>query len=96
MWKRFISDLRDLWTLLTKGQPEVDPLLPWRMMAELAKYQPPTEDMDAWEGKMYALPGNYAFWFAFDRYRGSPCDWGDRQARYEKMDAAKSLIADNR
>jgi len=78
MLARLLSDLRDLWTLLTKGQPVDDPFLPWRMAAELAKLHIVDEDIDAWEGRMYASPGNYAFWFAHDRYAGTPYDWPKR------------------
>lgn len=78
--RRLLSDARDLWTLLTKGQPVDDPFLPWRMAVEFAKLHIVDEDIDAWEGRMYALPGNHAFWFAHDRYAGTPYDWVKKPA----------------
>ncbi len=73
MLRRFISDLRDLWTLITKGQPESDPLLPWRMMAEMAKFQQPI-DIDDWEREQFAR-NRLAVWFDPERYAGTEFDW---------------------
>lgn len=71
---RFIQDCRDLWALITKGQPKDDPLLPWRMMAELAKS--PAIDIDAWEADMFARSG--VWWFDPARYDGTPFAWPKR------------------
>ncbi len=73
MISRLISDIRDLWTLITKGQPKDDPFLPWRMMAEMAKL-PETVDYHKWEAEMY-IRNLKAFWFDPDRYAGDECDW---------------------
>lgn len=73
--ERFIQDCRDLWQLLTKGQPKDDPLLPWRMMAELAKHVEPI-DIDKWEADMFARSG--AWWFDPARYDGTPFAWPKR------------------
>jgi len=70
--ERFLSDCRDLWALITKGQPADDPLLPYRMMAELAKHAEPV-DIDKWEADMFARSG--VWWFDPARYDGTPFAW---------------------
>lgn len=74
MLSRFLSDLRDLWTLITKGHPEVDALLPWRIAADLAKHQPTPVDWHKWEAGQYSV-NRLAFWFDPDRYAGTAYDW---------------------
>lgn len=71
--ERFLSDCRDLWSLITKGQPKDDPLLPWRMMAEIAKQ--PVFDVDAWEAEQWRLSQRKAFWFDPERYADTKYDW---------------------
>lgn len=73
---RFMSDLRDLWTLITRGQPGADDLLPWRMAAEFAKMQVPGVDLDRWERDQFAAN---AFWFDPERYDDTPFAWPKRQ-----------------
>lgn len=96
MLNRILSDLRDLWTLITKGQPEVDPLLPWRMVAELAKFQPAPFDIDLWEVEQYAR-NPLAVWFDPDRYTGTKYDWPKRAAPpvpdFIRYDNAQQLAA---
>lgn len=80
--KRFIEDCRDLWTLITKGQPKnMDPILPWRMMAELAKFNPEPVDWDKWESDRFkAHP--LACWFDPERYADTPYDWPKKTEAY--------------
>lgn len=74
---RFLSDCRDFWRLITKGQPEEDPLLLWRLVAETAKIGIPSMDeIDRWEEEMFAKCG--AWWFDPSRYDGTPFAWPER------------------
>lgn len=77
--RRVAEDFRDLWTLITKGQPvDNDPHMAYRFMAELAKS--PEQNMaeiDAWEAEMFAKSG--AWWFDPERYSDTPYDWPKRK-----------------
>lgn len=59
MWRRFISDLRDLWMLLT--MQEVTPSTPPSNMPT------PYLDLDKWEAEQFAR-NPLAFWFDPLRY----------------------------
>ena len=59
MWRRFISDLRDLWMLITRQ--EVTPATPPSNMPT------PYLDLDKWEAEQFAR-NPLAFWFDPLRY----------------------------
>lgn len=67
--RRFIQDCRDLWTLLTRGEPEDDPIMPFRLIAEMAKFPEEKIDWFLWECEQIQL-GGYAIWFDHWRYEG--------------------------
>lgn len=87
---RFLSDCRDLWTLITKGHPEDDVHLPWRMAAELAKT--PEIDLDAWEADMWERGGRNACWFDPARYDDTPYAFVKRPKRQTGQDHSAGLI----
>lgn len=88
--KRFMSDCRDLWTLLTKGQPKDDPILPYRLLAETAKIgQPSMAEIDAWEADMFAKSG--AWWFDPARYDGTPFAWPKPEQPKAFQDALRNI-----
>lgn len=71
-WHRFLEDCRDLWTLITKGGPEpLDELLPWKIMAEMAKQPIPQVDWFPEMCENYARHPT-AFWNDWWLFDGEP------------------------
>jgi len=93
MMKRLMSDLRDLWTLMTKGQPQDDPFMPWRMAAELAKVTP-SVNLDRWEAEQFAA-NPLAVWFDPHRYRDTAYDWPSIQSYRRHQSLAELQNAAN-